>query len=118
MNRWNETDRIRLTRDCELGQEGNVLHVLSTDGPYMTVRREGTTSKPMRTGRDYAFAVKVGEAPIDDAVRLAAVMNVVDRLHETSERAPDVRAVPMRLVHQDLFDQLVRLVGRRSRFEA
>lgn len=112
-NHWSETERIRLLHDCELGQEGNVLHVLSTDGPYMTVRREGT-SELIRTRRDYADGVKVGEAPVDDAVRLAAVANVVDHLHETSERAPGVRSVPMCLVHQDLFDQLIRLVGRRS----
>lgn len=33
--------------------------------------------------------------------------DAIKKLHETSERAPDVRHVPMRLVHQDAFDELL-----------
>ena len=110
---WNAGDRLLLTRDCELGQKGEVMHVLHVDGAYMTVRLENSESPPLRTGRDYALAIRIGEAPVHDAERAAAVADVVRRLYETSERAPDVRAVPLRLVHQDLFDELLRLVGKK-----
>lgn len=39
------------------------------------------------------------------------IQDIVRRLRETSERAPDVRAVPMRLVHQSVFDELLAAVS-------
>lgn len=62
-NLWNERDLLRLTRDCELGQLGQTLHVVKTDGPYMTVRR--SDEQVLHVGRDYAFATKIGEGAID-----------------------------------------------------
>jgi hypothetical protein len=64
-NRWNKRDFLRLTRDCELGRSGDQLHVTSASGPYMTVRRpDGSLA---HTGRDYAFATKIGEGAVDRA---------------------------------------------------
>lgn len=65
-NKWNERDLLRLTRDCELGAQGALLHVAKTDGPYMTVRRH-VDGVVMHTGRDYAFATKIGEGATDDS---------------------------------------------------
>lgn len=68
--RWNGGDILRLTRDCELGKCGDHLVVLATEGDVMTVRREAdvgllliSEQRPMTTGRDYEYAVKVGFAP-------------------------------------------------------
>jgi len=58
---WDEHDRLRLTRDCELGKEGETLFVLAVDGPYMSARVESDPSRVVRTGRDYAYATKIGE---------------------------------------------------------
>ena len=65
-NKWNERDLLRLTRDCELGPRDALLHVVKTVGPYMTARRHADGAV-MHTGRDYAFATKVGEGATDDA---------------------------------------------------
>lgn len=62
-NRWNERDLLRLTRDCDLGLQGEQLHVVEVDGPYMTARHSGGLL--VRTGRDYAYAAKIGEAAVD-----------------------------------------------------
>ena len=62
--RWNERDLLKLTQDCELGLRGETLHVVETEGPYMTARHEGGLL--VRTGRDYAFASKIGEAAVDE----------------------------------------------------
>lgn len=66
-NQWFTRDLIRLVCDCELGTRGTVLHVVATDGPYMTVRDSSGVFQ--HTGRDYDFAVKCG----DGAVNLADV---------------------------------------------
>lgn len=63
-NRWNEGDVIQLTRDCELGKDGETFHVHVTSGIYMTARTLGTPRRTVRTGRDYAYAVKIGTAPV------------------------------------------------------
>lgn len=39
------------------------------------------------------------------------IVDVIRRLNETSERATDVRHVPMRLVHQSVLDELMALAG-------
>lgn len=65
-NKWNERDILHLTRDCELGKQGDQLHVVSTEGPYMTVRH--SDSRLSHTGRDYAFATKIGEGAVNDAI--------------------------------------------------
>lgn len=64
-NKWNARDLLRLTHQCELGMLGDLLHVVKADGPYMTVRRH-VDGAVMHTGRDYAFATKVGEGVTDD----------------------------------------------------
>jgi hypothetical protein len=57
--------------------------------------------------------VTISRAVLGLAIRAVAEIkstrNIVRRLHETSERAPDVRAVPMRLVHRDVFDELLAI---------
>jgi hypothetical protein len=63
--RWNEGDVIQLTKDCELGKDGDTYHVLVTSGSYMTARTLGAPRRVVRTGRDYAFAIKIGTAPVD-----------------------------------------------------
>ncbi len=63
-NQWNKRDLLQLTRDCELGQLGELIHVVKVSGPYMTVRRN-VSGVLMHTGRDYAFATKIGEGAID-----------------------------------------------------
>lgn len=65
-NQWNERDVLRLTRNCELGNQDDQLHVTAVDGPYMTVR--GPDGRHTRTGRDYEFAVKIGEDEEDAAL--------------------------------------------------
>lgn len=62
-NRWDRGDILQLTRDCELGTRGQILRVVTTDGNYMTVHRNRAT---LYTGRDYAFARKVGTFEVDD----------------------------------------------------
>lgn len=64
-NKWNERDLLRLTRDCELGSQGALLHVVKADGPYMTARRHADGAL-LHTGRDYAFATKIGEGASND----------------------------------------------------
>lgn len=64
---WNLRDLLRLTRDCDLGLMGTLLHVVNTDGPYMTVRVLERGSLLQHVGRDYPHAVKVGEGAIDRA---------------------------------------------------
>ncbi len=64
-NRWNVRDLLRLTRNCELGMLGDLLHVVKADGSYMTVRRP-SDGVLLHTGRDYVFAVKIGEGAVDD----------------------------------------------------
>jgi hypothetical protein len=64
-NKWNERDLLRLACDCELGTHGALLHVVKTDGPYMTVRRHADGAL-LHTGRDYVFAVKIGESATND----------------------------------------------------
>lgn len=59
---WNERDMLRLTKECELGPKGAVVLVVETSGPYMTARHDG--GRLVRTGRDYAFAEKIGEAAL------------------------------------------------------
>lgn len=109
-NQWNQNDLIRLTQDCELGKEGDTLLVLSVDGDYMAVRLSRASMGHVEwTGRDYAFAVKVGEGDL-----AAAIASVARALLSTSEKAPDVRGVPMRLVNQSLFDELMLLTGGAS----
>ena len=63
--RWNEGDIIRLTRDCELGKDGEIFHVLVTSGAYMTARTLDAARRTVRTGRDYGYASKIGTAPVD-----------------------------------------------------
>lgn len=63
-NKWNERDILQLTRDCELGQLGELRRVVSVDGPYMTVRDQN--DRLTHTGRDYAFATKIGEGAVSD----------------------------------------------------
>jgi hypothetical protein len=53
-----------------------------------------------------AIASRVADALIAQVDEMQ-LRDLVHRLHETSERAPDVRAVPMRLVRQEL----LRLAG-------
>ena len=71
-NRWDRGDVLRLTADCELGRYGDVLRVTSVDGPYMTVTSERRAAfddkagSTIYTGRDYAYAVKVGEFQPDE----------------------------------------------------
>jgi hypothetical protein len=96
-NKWNERDLLRLTRDCELGAQGVLLHVVKADGPYMTARRHADGAL-LHTGRDYAFATKVGEGAIDDndGFRLFSWVNDVlveceGRLREAERR---MRQVP------------------------
>lgn len=102
-NQWNERDLLRLTRDCELGTRDALLHVVKTDGPYMTVHRHADGAV-MHTGRDYAFATKIGEGAIDDAPLLSEVNDVlVDceaRLREVAchmRKIPTTRNIGMRL---------------------
>ena len=45
--------------------------------------------------------------PDTTAQSVPDIRAIVHRLHMSSERAPDVRAVPMRLVHQDVFEELL-----------
>jgi len=58
---------------------------------------------------------RVGDVDAVMCIRLlghvSALRDIVRRLHESSEHAPDVRAVPMRLVRQDVFDELLAAVG-------
>src|SRR5262252_4167750 len=58
-NQWNLKDIIQLTRDCELGRKGDTLHVISVSDVYMTV--ECSDGLWIHTGRDYTFAIKIGE---------------------------------------------------------
>lgn len=59
---WNKGDVLTLTRECELGYTGEILRVVSVDGPYMTAVREDGKSF-VHTGRDYKLATKIGESP-------------------------------------------------------
>ena len=63
-NKWNTRDLLKLTCDCELGPHDALLHVVKADGPYMTIRRHAD-GVLLHTGRDYAFATKIGEGAID-----------------------------------------------------
>jgi len=67
-NRWNKGDVLKLIADCELGKYGDVLRVTSVDGPYMTatVERRDAPDPTVHTGRDYTYAVKVGEFQPDE----------------------------------------------------
>jgi len=82
---WNRRDILKLTRNCEIGLEGDVLHVIEVDDELMIVRvwRGG-----MRTGltcarRDYAFVVKIGEVTPDEptnATRDTGILNDAAKL--------------------------------------
>lgn len=48
---------VELTRDCELGHNGERGRVIRIDGPYMTV--EFLDRSPVNTGRDYKFMREV-----------------------------------------------------------
>lgn len=64
-NRFKDGDVIMLTQDCELGKDRETFHVVGTAGVYMTARSFGERRRFVRTGRDYAFATKIGTAPVD-----------------------------------------------------
>lgn len=97
-NQWNERDILRLTRDCELGPEGAMLLVVKTSGPYMSVCHAWNLQL-MHTGRDYAFAVKIGQnapqdMPTDDGLLFGWAGNELAvceaRLREVERRMRDV----------------------------
>lgn len=93
-NQWNKRDLLRLTRDCELGKQGEQLHVVKVVGPYMTVRKPSGIS--MHTGRDYEFAIKIGEGAIDAATSSFAqigdaLIACEDKLRDAEHR---MRAIP------------------------
>lgn len=46
----------------------------------------------------------------DVPLQLREILVAVDELQQTSERAPDVRRVPMRLVNESAYQRLVALV--------
>lgn len=57
-NQWEAGDRLVVTRDCELGAKGEVVRVVSVDGPYMTVSVGSDEPRIHHTGRDYRFVTK------------------------------------------------------------
>lgn len=97
---WNLRDLLRLTRDCDLGLMGTLLHVVKTDGPYMTVRALERHSLLQHVGRDYAFAVKIGEGAVDRADRLPP-WHCCTSKEELVRFAHDVRAY---FTARDTFD--------------
>lgn len=111
-NRWNRGDVLKLIADCELGKYGDVLRVTSVDGPYMTatVERRDAPDPTIHTGRDYAYAVKVGEFEPDDEPLFSWVGDALTecglRLRAAEER---MRKVP---TARHLADRVAELCAR------
>jgi hypothetical protein len=57
-HKWKKKDRLRLTRNCELGNVGEIAVVVDIDGPYMTLAWPDRTDGyrfTTNTGRDYKY---------------------------------------------------------------
>jgi hypothetical protein len=117
MIQWNLRDLLRLTRDCDLGLMGTLLHVVKTDGPYMTVRVLERDSLFQHLGRDYPHVVKVGEGAVDRADK-PPPWHCCASKEELVRFAHDVRAYFAARDEFDTCNLVAEPAGRRSRVAA